>query len=241
MLHDLYARQALVKAIDFAGIAKSEYWAGYPVPTGIVAETTPGWVDHSAAYVHDPDGAKKLLEDNGWALDADGYYAKDGQRFSIRWLVFTNVSSQSTAALVQDQLKKVGIEVVIVPLTTQEGAAVVQAGDYDIGNIASTRADADILRIVFDTSYVSDSSASKRSQSPETAAQLTDLFARQLAQVDPAERQATNAEIQKILVDEIVAFPLNARIQAFGVAQRVHGLRITAENLALLNDTWVSQ
>ncbi|MDR1635549.1 MAG: ABC transporter substrate-binding protein [Bifidobacteriaceae bacterium] len=241
VLSDLYARQALVKGIDFSGIAKAEYWEGYPVPTGIVAETTPGWVDQSEAYAYDPEGAKQLLEDNGWELDADGYYAKAGKRFTIRWLVFTNVSSESTAALVQDQLKDVGIEVEIVPLTAQDGAAVLEAGDYDIGNIASTRADADILRQIFDLTTVADSSAAKKSQDPQTAAKLSELFALQLTQVDPTQRLQTIAEIQELLVDQVVAFPLNARIQVFGLAERVNDVKITAENLTLTNDAWLSK
>ena len=63
-------------------------------------------------YTLDVAGAKALIESSGWALGADGIYAKGGKRLSTTLYVRVGRPQRLTfAQLARDQLKECGIEV----------------------------------------------------------------------------------------------------------------------------------
>ncbi|WP_219835720.1 ABC transporter substrate-binding protein [Paenibacillus sp. R14(2021)] len=71
--------------------------------------------DASAAtnYAYDTEQAKKLLADDGWKPGKDGILEKDGHRFSFELQYNAgNARREQVAAVVQQNLKDVGIEVV---------------------------------------------------------------------------------------------------------------------------------
>ncbi|MDR2349403.1 MAG: peptide-binding protein [Deltaproteobacteria bacterium] len=63
-------------------------------------------------FPHDPERAKALLAEAGWAdSDGDGYLDRNGQRFSLTILVNQGNKTRETAALIiQARLKEVGLE-----------------------------------------------------------------------------------------------------------------------------------
>ena len=81
--------------------------------------------DHAA-------GAKKVLEDAGYALDDDGYYAKDGAE--VTWSVTTFGDSNTTknrAAAIQQMAKNAGMKVEIDNRPSSEFSETLTSGDYD--------------------------------------------------------------------------------------------------------------
>ncbi len=65
-------------------------------------------------YTLDIPGAKAKIEGSGWALGADGVYAKDGTRLSsILYVRVGRPQRLAFAELARDQLKECGIEVVV--------------------------------------------------------------------------------------------------------------------------------
>lgn len=73
------------------------------------------WADPGEAavnYSYDGAQAKKLLEEDGWKVGADGVLTKDGNRFSFELQYNTgNNRREQVAAVIQQNLKDVGIEV----------------------------------------------------------------------------------------------------------------------------------
>ena len=73
------------------------------------------WADPGAEavnYAYDAEKAKSLLAEDGWVAGKDGILVKDGHRFSFE-LQFNagNSRREQVAAVIQQNLKDVGIEV----------------------------------------------------------------------------------------------------------------------------------
>lgn len=126
VLQDLAVRQAIVMGLDRAAIASSDL-AGLPIddPTKIVKNSNlfmpgqAGYVDYAekTGIKYDPEGAKKKLEADGYAMGPDGYYAKNGKTLELGFSVLTGVAaSEGEGRLAQEQLKKIGVKLNLVPV-----------------------------------------------------------------------------------------------------------------------------
>lgn len=120
MFGDVRVRNALAMAIDTDAIIKGALFGeGVPVAS---PGTPASWAYDPSIKppAYNPDAAKKMLADAGWIdqngdgiLEAHGApYAKDGTPF--HFVLLSDASSPVTVAvgtLIQDQLKKVGVDV----------------------------------------------------------------------------------------------------------------------------------
>ena len=79
----------------------------------------------------DPAAAKALLEADGYALNAEGYYEKDGKVLEITICHYKSRQLPDLAVLMQDQLKNVGVKATLV-VQEDPDAGYVATGDYDI-------------------------------------------------------------------------------------------------------------
>ncbi|HUP52871.1 MAG TPA: ABC transporter substrate-binding protein, partial [Longimicrobiales bacterium] len=130
-------RQALVYGIDRGAIAPALYGLidrRYPPMQSSVllrgdVHYQPNWDGHR----YRPARARRLLEQAGCTLGADGIYACDGRRLSLRFVTAAGVEPfVGILALVPRQLRRAGIEVVpqYVPFPTLVGQ-VVPSGSFD--------------------------------------------------------------------------------------------------------------
>ena len=114
---DLRVRRALYHAVDITAIVR-EVLQGYGVVSN--GQFPPGsWAfDPSVKpYPYDPNRAKALLAEAGWKPGPDGILTKDGKRlsFSLRHDQ-ADQTVKDTAIIIQEFLKKVGVEATIEPL-----------------------------------------------------------------------------------------------------------------------------
>lgn len=79
----------------------------------------------------DPAAAKAKLEADGYTLNADGYYEKDGKVCELNICYYQSRQLPDLAVLMQEQLKNIGVK---ATLTVQEDpdATYAATGDYDI-------------------------------------------------------------------------------------------------------------
>ncbi|CAB4545399.1 MAG: ABC transporter substrate-binding protein [Actinomycetes bacterium] len=69
--------------------------------------------ENAFADQYDPEAAAALLEENGWAKDGSGFWAKDGEAPTIRWIINTgNVRRENTQAFLIPLLQAAGFNVV---------------------------------------------------------------------------------------------------------------------------------
>ena len=90
-----------------------------------------------------PEEAKKLLEEDGYTLNGNGYYEKDGTVLSLNIAYYASRSLDTIATLMQEELKEIGVEAI---LTCEEDpdATYMSTADFDIAlycSIADTTGD----------------------------------------------------------------------------------------------------
>jgi peptide/nickel transport system substrate-binding protein len=235
-LADLRVRQALQKLIDRPTYATTVYWPGYPVVASVFDSTTPYFAAQSAALAHDPDGASRLLDEAGWRLGPDGYRYRDSRKLTLLDPVTAALPGDQ---LLQDQLRRAGIELRLTVVTAAKRVDMFAAGDFDLALAFLTRADPSVLGSALDQA-VSKQGTAKYSQDAATGAKVSALFAEGLQSVDPARRGRAYAELQQYVADQGVSFPICERVQTAGLSRRVKGFAFTSEAFLRANDLWLS-
>ena len=110
-LTDLKVRQALSMAIDRQALVDVGYGAAgkptcdlVPAPEAYAANTTD-------CLKQDLEGAKKLLDEAGWKMGADGVREKDGKKLHILYQTSTNPVRQDIQTLVKGWWNEIGVGV----------------------------------------------------------------------------------------------------------------------------------
>lgn len=234
ILADRSVRLALQKAIDRKTYAATVYNPQFPVVSGIYDVTTPFYKSQADKLAYDPQGAERLLDAAGWQKNADGYRYKEGKRLKLAY----NLSPAETAGdvLIQDQLRKVGIELKLNVVTTAEWAAANAAGNYDLTSTYMTRADPIILQTIIDPRSANSSTLATNLYAPETLPKALALFDAGLTATESEQRARAYGELQDLLVDEGSAFPVYERVWQAATAKNVRNFHWTAEGFALFND-----
>ncbi|MFF4309267.1 ABC transporter substrate-binding protein [Streptomyces sp. NPDC001507] len=232
LLKDAKVRQAISAAVDRKQIADTVYPTGTQPATSILAHTTPDYTDLSSDLALDTAKAKSLLDAAGWKAGSDGIRTKDGKRLTLTISWFPNAATNQPALeLVQQQLKSVGIDVVLKQLPVTQFATTIQSGDFDVVWGNTTRADPDILRSSFSTRL--GNFYHLPSGSLDTA------LSAQAATTDTAKRKQLVAQAQKLIVQNAYNVPVVELQTQLGVSKKVHDLAFDSGSRIQLHDTWI--
>jgi peptide/nickel transport system substrate-binding protein len=119
ILGDLRVRRAIAYALDRGAlIERARLGEGVPLQANVLP--TVGWAYNTdlAPRERDLEGARRLLDEAGWRVDAErGVRVRDGEALRLR--LHTNAGNQvreTMASLVREQLSAVGIEVDVIAL-----------------------------------------------------------------------------------------------------------------------------
>jgi peptide/nickel transport system substrate-binding protein len=114
---DVRVRRALNHAIDVPTLVKEALQGYATIATGQFPPASWAFDPAVKPYAYDPSRAKALLGEAGFRPEADGVLARNGKRFS-----FTirhdqaNQAVKDTAVIIQEYLKRVGVEAKLEPL-----------------------------------------------------------------------------------------------------------------------------
>ena len=134
-LRDKRVRRALAYGIDRAALATTLYGQVAPAlrPSDSVVFHTrsphyrPNWKE----YAYRLDEARRLLEavcDRG----ADGIFVCAGERLELRLVAQPSTRNRNTAPILQEQLRRVGVDVVPVFADSSTVRRILDAGDFDL-------------------------------------------------------------------------------------------------------------
>lgn len=236
-LADDQVRKALYRATDVKTYAATVYGADYPVVGGGFDSTTPYFVSQAGKLGYDPQEAGRILDAAGWRLaPGEQYRAKDGKRLTLSLLT---TQSGAGTELFQDQLRKAGIELRIDVVTAAERPGVITGGRYDLAENYFTRADPGALQFILVEQLANSKAMARNAQTPATAARVQQLFQQAVQATDKTKSQQAYGELQNLLIDAGVTFPLFERLQYAGISNKVNGFRFTSESFLALNDTWI--
>ncbi|SHG37914.1 ABC transporter family substrate-binding protein [Streptoalloteichus hindustanus] len=111
--------------------------AAKPLGNHVFADGTRNYRDNSGAASFDPERARRELDGLGWRLEGD-VRRKDGRELAVRFVMSANVPfNEQVSKLYQDQLRQIGVKLVIQPVPSSEFMKNhLAVGDFDIAPIA---------------------------------------------------------------------------------------------------------
>jgi peptide/nickel transport system substrate-binding protein len=226
---DVKVRQALSKAIDRAEL--QSIISRYQKPaSSLLASSTPFYRDFSSALSYEPDTARRLLDEAGWRLGADGIRGKEGQRLSFRLDYW---QPTPILELVQQQLKRVGIDLRLNKSTLSQVTALQASGDFSLRFLNLTRADPDVLRTLFD--------ASGYNINKRQPGEVDRLLRESAETLDSGKRQTLIDQASELLLRDGHAIALIELATILAHGKAVHGLHYEASSRLQFFDTWLQR
>ncbi|WP_210419278.1 ABC transporter substrate-binding protein [Acetobacter vaccinii] len=222
-------RLALNKAVNRQEIKNviSHYQSS---ASSALAGTTPFYTDHASELGFDLAGSKKILDDAGWRPGSDGIRERDGQRLVIHLSYW---QSAPYLELLQEQLRAVGIDLVLNQTTISQTSALQNTGKYQVQFYNLTRSDPDILRAVF---AVDAHNVNNRKAEPVDA-----LLDASSAELDVERRRNLISQAVTLLIEEGHIIPLVEVTTVVATAKTVHGLHHEASSRLQFFDTWIGR
>jgi peptide/nickel transport system substrate-binding protein len=169
-------------------------------------------------YPHDPERARQLL-------DQAGYRAKDGVRFHITMKTSTEESTRLLAAVLQQQLRDVGIALDIRSFESATFLADVSKGAYQVHGLRwiGGNQDPDIFEYAFATASFAPKRANRTFYSNP---RVDDLIREGRSTLDQQKRKAIYDEIQQILAEDLPYINLWYLDNVLVHTNRVHGIEL---------------
>ncbi|MBQ6744823.1 MAG: hypothetical protein IJR05_08840, partial [Acidaminococcaceae bacterium] len=130
-------RQAVLKAIDYKTICKSNTIGGLytPGPSVIPSSLGMGFDKLKNPYEYDPEGAKKILDEAGIKdTNGDGIRELNGQNIQLRYISYANRLLNDFSDAHTQYLKAVGIGVKSEYGSSDDQWTKLVAGEYDFNN-----------------------------------------------------------------------------------------------------------
>lgn len=226
-------RQAIAYAINRKGMVDSILQGHGSVINGPFLSSSWAYTPGSDVdYPYDPEKAKQLLAEDGWKPGPDGVLRKDGQRFAFTLQYNAgNTRREQMAAVVQQNLKDVGIEVKIEPV---EWSAWLEK------NIAPGKFQAVLLswqvtpdpdaEPIFSSRYFPPSGQNVGWYKNERADQL---WVEGYRTTDPAKRKQVYAALARELSTDLPYVFLMRRNEILGASRRVRWAKEHAPVLSL--------
>ena len=214
-------RQAISSAVDRTTIA-TKTLQGLATPLyGFVTPANREWSDPNLPKpTYDLKRAEQLLTEAGFVkrgtAEAPEMFDAKGNRVEFSLLVGAeNEPRKLMAAVVQEDLAKLGIKMNVVPLESNKlGAAAGVTYDYEAMLFGLTPAGVEpttYANFVLSSSDIHQWQPSQKTPATEWEARIDKLFAEQAREGDPKKRAELFYEIQRIMADETPVVPIVAR------------------------------
>lgn len=218
ILKDARVRQAIAYAIDRQPMIHY-LWRDFARPAYSLLPPE-SWAYDGAVphYQHNPERACQLLEQAG-------YPAVNGVRFHLTMKTSTEESTRLFAAVLQQQLREVGIALDIRTFEFATFFSDVSRGEYQLHSLRwiGGNEDPDIFEHVFHSDKITPRGANRTYYSNPRVDVLIDQARREL---DQKARKAIYAEIQQILANDLPYIELWYQDNVMVHSRRVHNLTL---------------
>jgi peptide/nickel transport system substrate-binding protein len=214
-------RQAISAAVDRTSIATTTL-QGLATPLyGFVSPANRAWIDPNLPKIeYDLKRAEQLLTDAGFVKkgtpEAPELFDAKGNRVEFS-LMFPaeNEPRKLMAAVIQEDLVKLGIKMNVVPVEANAiGAAANETYEYEallFGLTVSGIEPTTYANFLLSGADTHQWQPSQKTPATEWEANVDKLFNQQAGEGDPQKRAATFNEIQRIMADESPVIPIVSR------------------------------
>jgi peptide/nickel transport system substrate-binding protein len=195
ILKDVRVRQAIAYALDRRPMIEYLWGGGAQPARSILPPQSWAYDGNVPPYDHDADTARKLL-------DAAGYPVTNGVRFHITMKTSTDENTRLMVAVMQQQLREVGIALDIRSFEFATFFNDVTHGAFQMYGLRwiGGNEDPDIFEYAFHSAKFPPNGANRGFYSNPKVDALIDQARRE---VDPAVRKPIYAEVQRILADQL--------------------------------------
>jgi peptide/nickel transport system substrate-binding protein len=201
-MNELAVRRAVLHGVDKDGLARTVWNGVFKPACGPLTPNMYGFdpeLCRKTAY--NPDLARRLLDEAGWRLGADGVRVKDGQRLRLDFYLQPPQKHQEMAQFVQASLKSVGIEVTLHVQARAAYLDAVRQGRHHLQFWWETGTDpGQMLRILFHSRNAGGGTNRNNYRNAEMDRLIDDIF----ATADPQRRRELIVKAQHKAVDEAV-------------------------------------
>jgi peptide/nickel transport system substrate-binding protein len=224
-------RQAISHAIDREAFANTVFLgAGVPIWGPLTPGNQKWFSPNLPRYGYSLDRAREILAGLGLVNRDQDEWLEDSKGTEAQFNIIAyrgNSSVERGAAIIRDELKKLGIRVDVVLL--EQGALIQRMvkGDFESINFVFTQSNLDpAMNSDF---WLSSGSAhvwniAQAKPATDWEKQIDDLMVTVMSSVDQAERKKTFDQIQKVFADQLPVIYFVAPRLYMGVSSRVGGL-----------------
>ncbi|WP_271395807.1 ABC transporter substrate-binding protein [Neomicrococcus lactis] len=231
-LADEKVRHALQSGIDRQAIKDTVLSDSYEIAGSIVNHKAEGYVDLSADLAYDPEKSKKLLDEAGWKIGADGIREKDGEKLEVTVSSSNNsVVIKPAFELIEQQWRAIGVKLVN------------RAGD----NTFLTNALVDSKIEFFGTRQFAYGGLgpvfgpANNTQTLNADEELNSLFVKEQAATTDEEHLKLVGDEQRALVSEkALTLPLWDEVQVYGANEKAH-VEFTSGTAPIFQSAWKSK
>jgi peptide/nickel transport system substrate-binding protein len=198
----LELREAIVAGVDVKAIIQTIYLGVYDQA---FSPLTPGFpfYDESLDGIdrYDPEKAKRLFDEAGWKVGADGIREKDGKKLTLAYGDSSpnREKRNDVAFFIQNQLKEIGVEV-NVDITTDLASKLTTDAPYDVwGNSMA------LVEPVFGLQACYGSSAN---YSGYNNAKIDEWLSQVNGELDDEKRNELLINVQQEIIDQAYIIPI---------------------------------
>ncbi len=245
LVADLKVREALLHATNTKEIVETLFSANYPLATSVVATTAAGYVDLSGMLKYDPEMSKKLLDEDGWRVGADGMREKDGTKLVLASHISPpQPQNKAVLQLISQQWAKIGVGFTI--LSGSPASMIIDNLNPMKTPIVVTevgRADVDVIKSQF--YYANRDALLQKGGLDATAtffdADMNNLLDSMASETDAKKRLALASDSQKYLLDHAYVIPIFEEPQVYAGAPYVHDMGFEAVGRPSFYSTWMAK
>lgn len=237
--NELKARQAVQYAVDIDSIVKSLYLGTYERAWSPLAPNTFGYDPALENGIKpDLDKANQLLDELGWTKGSDGIREKDGKKLTLHYVDGSpnREKRNDIAAIIQQQLKKVGIDVQ-VEITKDTATVVYTNWAYDLYGNSQVNSDPAALNSFYHTT----AEGARPSLSHLADPELDKLLDQGVVETDAAKRKEIYVKVQHAIIDNAAILPVYVFPYTVAAVKELSGLKFDSLGYPLFNDASLAQ
>jgi len=194
----------------------------------------PSLAEHELTY--DPARAQALLAEAGFARGGDGAWTKGRQPLKTVLLTSNRAPNDAIAALLQSQLKAIGVPAEIQQLDSKAVMEATAAGKFDLLLWRYDWNDPDALNI-----YLGSGRIGSTNRVAYSNPAVDKLLAQGARELDETKRAALYVEAQKLILADAPWQPLYVPLDVLAFNTRVQGAQVGYMGRLLLNDAQVTR
>ncbi|MFN8453704.1 MAG: peptide ABC transporter substrate-binding protein [Anaerolineae bacterium] len=241
---DVNVRKALAMGIDREQITKDLLF-GLTKPNVTFWDGS-AWVNPELTpYPYDPEEAQKLLDEAGWVdSNGDGTRDKDGEELVLRYVTTPRPVRKDTQAVVQQQLKEIGIGVELFNFEgdvffagyAEEGPVAI--GDSDFAQWSNVASFPDPNTDNWLCSQVPTEENPSGGNWFVCDEELDKLFQEQSVEIDPEKRLDLMYQIEQIMYDKVYYIGMWFDEDQWAVNPRLTGVKFSGVNPFFNANQW---